>query len=64
MHDPALGSPLAYPKLPLLFPLSCLPRSPKAFEVMLRMSSNLSGFTSAHQLLCHEPKPFPVLPLD
>jgi hypothetical protein len=38
-------------------------RSPKAFEVVLRMCSNLSGFTPAHQLLGREPQPFPVLPL-
>ena len=38
-------------------------RSPKAFEAVLRMGSNLSGFTPAHQLLGREPQPFPVLPL-
>lgn len=38
-------------------------RSPKAFEVVLRMGANLSGFTPAHQLLGREPQPFPVLPL-
>jgi len=38
-------------------------RSPKAFEAVLRMSANLSGFTPAHQLLGREPQPFPVLPL-
>jgi len=37
--------------------------SPKAFESVLRMGANLSGFTPAHQLLGREPKPFPVLPL-
>jgi len=38
-------------------------RSPKAFEAVLRMGSNLSGFTPAHQLLGREPQLFPVLPL-
>ena len=38
-------------------------RSPKAFEAVLRMGANLSGFTPAHQLLGSEPQSFPVLPL-
>jgi hypothetical protein len=38
-------------------------RSPKAFEAVLRMGANLSGFTPAHQLLGFHPQPFPVLPL-
>jgi hypothetical protein len=38
-------------------------RSPKAFEAVLRMGANLSGFTPAHQLLGRETQPFPVLPL-
>ena len=38
-------------------------RSPKAFEAVLRMGANLSGFTPAHQLLGRDPQPFPVLPL-
>jgi len=38
-------------------------RSPKAFEAVLRMGANLSGFTPAHQILGSEPQPFPVLPL-
>ena len=38
-------------------------RSPKAFEAVLRMGANLSGFTHAHSLLGREPQPFPVLPL-
>jgi hypothetical protein len=38
-------------------------RSPKAFEAVLRMGANLSGFTPAHQLLGREPQSFPVLPL-
>ena len=36
-------------------------RSPKAFEAVLRMGANLSGFPPAHQLLGREPQPFPVL---
>ena len=38
-------------------------RSPKAFEAVMRMTANLSGFTPAHQLLGGEPQPFPVMPL-
>lgn len=38
-------------------------RSPKAFEAVMRMSANLSGFTPAHQFLGGEPQPFPVMPL-
>jgi hypothetical protein len=38
-------------------------RSPKAFEAVMRMSANLSGFTPAHQLLGGDPQPFPVMPL-
>jgi hypothetical protein len=37
--------------------------SPKAFEAVMRMSANLSGFIPAHQLLEGEPQQFPVLPL-
>lgn len=38
-------------------------RSPKAFEAVLRMGADLSGFTPAHQHLGESPQPFPVLPL-
>ena len=38
-------------------------QSPKAFEAILRIGSDLSGFTPAHQLLNTKPHPFPVLPL-
>jgi len=38
-------------------------QSPKTFEAVLRMGSDLSGFTPAHQLLMAKPQPFPVLPL-
>lgn len=34
--------------------------SPKAFEAVLRMGSDLSGFTPAHKLLNTNPQPFPV----
>ena len=37
--------------------------SPKAFEAVLRMGANLSGFTPAHKLLGSEPQSFPVMPL-
>lgn len=37
--------------------------SPKAFEAVLRMGSDLSGFTPVHQLLKSNPQPFPLLPL-
>ncbi len=37
--------------------------SPKAFEAVLRMGSDLSGFTPVHQLLKSSSQPFPVLPL-
>jgi len=34
--------------------------SPKSFEAVLRMGSDLSGFTPAHQLLKSNPQPFPL----
>ena len=36
--------------------------SPKLFEAVLRISSNLSGFTPAHQILKSQPQSFPVFP--
>lgn len=39
-------------------------RSPKAFEAVLRMGANLSGFTPAYQILGSEVQPFPVQPLS
>ncbi len=38
-------------------------RSPKAFEAVLRMGVDLSGFTPAHQYLRVAPQAFPVHPL-
>jgi hypothetical protein len=37
--------------------------SPKSFEAVMRIQSNLSGFTKAHEILEESPKSFPVLPL-
>ncbi|QNJ12207.1 hypothetical protein SynM161_02094 [Synechococcus sp. M16.1] len=45
----------------LAFPLLFL--SPKSFEAVLRVGSDLSGFTKAHHLLNSNPQSFPVLPL-
>lgn len=50
-------------RLFFLLAVPLLLRSPKAFEAVLRMGANLSGFIPAHQLMGCEPKPFPVLPL-
>lgn len=63
--DPARGCRLLPIPNRLFFFLAAplLLRSPKAFEAVLRMGANLSGFTPAHQLLGHEPQPFPLLPL-
>jgi len=36
--------------------------SPKLYEAILRMGSNLSGFTTVHELLRTDPKVFPVQP--
>ena len=38
-------------------------QSPKTFEAVLRIGSDLAGFTPVHQLLKSEPQRFPVLPL-
>ena len=38
--------------------------SPKKFESVLRIGSNLSGFTQVHELLGSAPQSFPVLPFD
>lgn len=38
-------------------------KSPKAFEAVLRIGSDLSGFTPSFQLLNAKPQSFPVLPL-
>ena len=63
--DPALRCRLLPIPNRLFFTLASplLLRSPKAFEGLLRMGANLSGFTPVHQLLGREPQAFPVLPL-
>ena len=63
--DPARSCRLLFIPNRLFFFLSAplLLRSPKAFEAVLRMGSNLSGFTSAHEIVGSEAQPFPVLPL-
>ena len=38
-------------------------RSPKAFEAILRLGADLSGFMQTHQFLQVQPHEFPVLPL-
>lgn len=40
-----------------------LPVNPKSFEAIMRIRSNLSGFTMAHEILNESPRNFPVLPL-
>lgn len=40
-----------------------LPINPKLFEAIMRIRSNLSGFTMAYEILEELPKDFPVLPL-
>lgn len=47
-----------------LFAAGILPIRPKLFEAIMRINSNLAGFSSASQLLGVEPKTFPVLPLS
>lgn len=63
--DPARRCHLLHIPKSLFFLLASplLLRSPKAFEAVLRMGADLSGFTPAHQLLDSDPQPFPVLPL-
>ena len=40
-----------------------LPVNLKSFEAIMRIKSNLSGFTMAHEILNESPRDFPVLPL-
>jgi hypothetical protein len=64
-NDPARRC-LVLPLPTRLFHAAAAPlllQSPKSFEAVLRMSSNLSGFTPVYQLLKKQPQPFPVLPL-
>ena len=64
--DPALRCRLIPIPNRLFFTLASplLLCSPKMFEALLRMSTNLSGFTPAHQLIGSQPQRFPVLPLS
>lgn len=39
-----------------------LPVNTRLFEAVLRINSNLSGFTTANSLLAEEPQSFPILP--
>lgn len=47
-----------------LFAAGILPINPKLFEAIMRITSNLAGFSLASQLLGVERKTFPVLPLS
>jgi len=40
-----------------------LPLNPKMFEALMRVKSNLSGFSKAHEILGIDPQVFPILPL-
>jgi hypothetical protein len=40
-----------------------LPFNPKLFEAIMRIKSDLSGFTETHNILCEAAQEFPVLPL-
>jgi hypothetical protein len=51
-------------RLFFLFAAPLLTSSPKAFEAVLRIGSDLSGFMPAHKLLGEAPQPFPVQPLS
>lgn len=46
----------------LVFSSLLLPINTKLFEAVMRINSNLSGFTSACSILAEEPKSFPLLP--
>jgi hypothetical protein len=47
-------------RLFFLLAVPLLLRSPKAYEAVLRMGADLSGFIPAHQLLAEPAQPFPV----
>ena len=51
-------------RLYFLLAAPLLLRSPKAYEAVLRMGSNLSGFIPAHEILGSQVQPFPVSPLS
>jgi len=63
--DPARRCRLLSISNPLFFLLAAplLLWSSKAFEAVLRMSADLSGFTPAHQLTGEPHQPFPLMPL-
>lgn len=63
--DPARRC-ILFPVSTRLFHASAAPlllSSPKAFESVLRISADLSGFIPSHHLLNTEPEPFPILPI-
>ena len=64
-NDPARNCRICEIPNRLFFLLAAplLLRSPKAYEAVLRIASDLAGFTPSHQLLDQPPQPFPVLPL-
>jgi hypothetical protein len=51
-------------KLFYLIAAPLLPINPKLFEAIMRISSDLSGFTMAYEVLNESPQKFPVLPLS
>ena len=63
--DPARGCRLLFLPNRIFYaaasPLVLL--SPKSYEAVLRIGSNLSGFKQSHQLLMDKSQPFPVHPL-
>ena len=50
-------------KMFFLLSAPILPINPKMFEALMRMKSNLSGFSKAHEILGVDPQVFPILPL-
>jgi hypothetical protein len=50
-------------KMFFLLSAPILPINPKVFEALMRMKSNLSGFSKAHEILGVDPQVFPILPL-
>lgn len=50
-------------KIYFLLSAPLLPINPNKFEALMRIKSNLSGFSKAHEILGVEPQIFPILPL-